>query len=197
MCSSRSHTLTSTPWICRSCTATTGGPGHPVVANDGIFVPGFGGGAVSCSRLVVLAPRANERDGGRASSPIRRVREIAHHSPIGRLSMRCVVAVVVRGHPCATRHPFRLAGLTALESLRKVGLLALNDGNDDKTSGKKSLLIIGGARGGWEAGRFPWRGRGIPPWRSRSRRPRRNESIRHEEIYRRGYHVIFRKVFVD
>ena len=42
--------------------------------------------------------------------------------------------------------------------------------------------------GGWEAGRFPWRGRGIPPWRSRSRRPQRNESIRHEEIYRRGYH---------
>ena len=35
-------------------------------------------------------------------------------------------------------------------------------------------------RGGWEAGRFPRRGRGIPPWRSRSRRP--------QEIYRRGYH---------
>ena len=131
--------------ICRSCTATTGGSRTSRRCQRR---PGFEGGAVSCSRRVVLAPRANGRDGGRASSPIRRVGEIARHSRIGRSSMRRVVAVIVRGHPCATRHPFRLAGLTALEFLRKVGLLALNDDDDDETSGKKSLLIVGGAGGG-------------------------------------------------
>ena len=120
--------------------------------------PGFGGGVVSCSRRVVLAPRANGRDGRRASLPIRRVGEIARHSRIGRSSMRRVVAIIVRGHPCATRHPFRLAGLKALESLCKVGLLALNDDDDEETSGKKSLIIIGGAGGGGKLDDFPGAG---------------------------------------
>lgn len=146
--------------ICRSCTATTGGSRTSRRCQRR---PGFGGGAVSCSRRVVLAPRANGRDGGRASSPIRRIGEIARHSRIGRSSMRRVVAVIDRGHPCATRHPFRLAGLTALESLRKVGLWV----------------------GSWTISpAWAWH----PSLEITVTASMTNESIRHEELYRRGYH---------
>ncbi len=77
------------------------GPGHPVVANDGIFVPGFGGSGI----VLETGSRAPcEWKGRRAcflADPTRR-------GSYARSSMRRVVAVVVRGHP--SRRGIRSSG---------------------------------------------------------------------------------------
>ena len=114
------------------------GPGQPVA--DGILVPGFGGSGI----VLETGTRApSEWKGRRAcflADPTRRG-SYATHILVDR---RCV-ALLPSGVTPRDAASVPVAGLTALESLRTVGLAP--DGVGGDASGKKSLLIVGGAGG--------------------------------------------------
>jgi hypothetical protein len=125
------------------------GPGQPVA--DGILVPGFGGSGI----VLETGTRApSEWKGRRAcflADPTRRG-SYATHILVDR---RCV-ALLPSGVTPRDAASVPVAGLTALESLRKVGLAP--DGVGGDASGKKSLLIVGGAGGVGKLGDCPREG---------------------------------------
>jgi NADPH:quinone reductase len=111
------------------------GPGHPVA--NGAFIPGFGGSGIvmDTGRLVPL-----EWKGQRVcflGDPSRQGSYATHIL----VDHRCVT-VLPSGVSLRDAASIPVAGLTALESLRKVGL-TLNRGDTTK----QTLLTVGGAGG--------------------------------------------------
>lgn len=111
------------------------GPGHPVVNPP--FVPGFGG---SGTVLSVGQQAPSEWKGENVcflADPSRRGSYATHIL----VDYRCV-ALIPSGVSLRDAGTIPVAGLTAFESLSKVGLAM-----DDAKSNEKSLLIVGGAGG--------------------------------------------------